>query len=105
MPKSTTERVSVTILDRSYQLDCSPQEKAMLMECVALVDSKMRAVKADGKLRAPDRVAVMAALVIARDLLSSGRPSEVHDKKLAIEKITQINQVIDAALVPQERLF
>ena len=105
MPKTIAERVSVTILDRSYQLACPPEEKAMLMECVALVDSRMRAVKAEGKLQAPDRIAVMAALVIAREFLSSANASEVQAKEMAIQKITQINKIIEAALVPQERLF
>lgn len=105
MAKPLQERIEVLILDRSYQLSCTPQDKPMLLECVALVDARMRQVKASSKLQALDRIAVMAALTLARDVLASGSGSDQNERDEASKKIAAISQVLDAALIPQEKLF
>ena len=105
MAKPPQERIEVLILDRSYQLSCTPQDKPMLLECVALVDARMRQVKASSKLQALDRIAVMAALTLARDVLASGSGSDQNERDEASKKIAAISQVLDAALIPQEKLF
>ncbi|MFM7966651.1 MAG: cell division protein ZapA, partial [Betaproteobacteria bacterium] len=51
MSKTEQERIEVQILDRAYQLSCAPGDKPMLLECVALVDARMRQVKASSKLQ------------------------------------------------------
>jgi cell division protein ZapA len=103
--KSTAERIDVQILDRSYQLSCTAEEKPMLMECVALVDARMRQVKANSKLSGLDRIAVMAALTLARDFLSSSSGNNQGEREEAIKRIAAIADVLDQALVPQEKLF
>lgn len=109
MTKSAQERLDVQILDRSYQLSCAPQDKPMLLECVALVDARMRQVKAAGKLTGTDRIAVMAALTIAKDFLSAGTSSVSQElsaeREEALKKISEINKALEAALAPQEKLF
>ena len=108
MSKTEQERIEVQILDRAYQLSCAPGDKPMLMECVALVDARMRQVKASSRLQGADRIAVMAALGIAADFLTSRTaPSAPADTPLADvqEKITAMHSLLDAALAPQERLF
>lgn len=105
MPKSNPERLDVQILDRSYQLSCTPEDKPMLLECVALVDARMRQVKANSKLQGADRVAVMAALTLARDFLSSDAAASENEKAEALKKISAIAKVLDTALMPQEKLF
>ena len=65
-----SENVNVKIMGRDFAFACAPDEKQSLLECVALVDEKMNAIKALGKLTAIDRIAVMAALTIASDMLA-----------------------------------
>jgi cell division protein ZapA len=105
MSKAPSEKLSVTILDRSYQLSCSPEEKNILLECVGLVDARMRKIKAEGKLQAADRIAVMAALTIARDLIANPAAIDPHEKQSALEKIAAINKALDGAIAPQDNLF
>ena len=105
MPKTPQERIEVQILDRTYQLSCSPEDKPMLLECVALVDARMRQVKSSSKLQGADRIAVMDALTLARDVLGSVSAHDSNDREAALKKISAISQVLETALVPQEKLF
>jgi cell division protein ZapA len=105
MSKAPSEKISVTILDRSYQLSCPPEEKNILLECVGLVDARMRKIKAEGKLQAADRIAVMAALTIARDLIANPSAIDPKEKQAALEKIAAINKALDIAIAPQDNLF
>lgn len=102
---SAPERLDVQILDRSYQLSCTPEDKPVLLECVSLVDARMRQVKSTGKLQGLDRIAVMAALTLARDLLNSGAATGSNEKEEMLKKISVMTQAVETALTPQEKLF
>jgi cell division protein ZapA len=105
MTKSKAERVEVEILDRSYQLSCPPEEKELLMECVRLVDTRMRQVKTQSKLQGADRIAVMAALTLARDCLTNNSSDSAVNSSDVKAKIAEISAALDQAIAPQERLF
>ncbi len=63
------ETVSVSILDKSYQVSCEPHEIDSLQESARYLDTKMREIKDASTVLGLDRVAVMAALNIANDLI------------------------------------
>jgi len=71
MNAMSPESVKVKILDREYVFACAPEEKESLLRCVALVDEKMNSIKNMGKLTQIDRIAVMAALMIASDAMAT----------------------------------
>ena len=64
-----TEPVSVSILDRDYLIACTPEERAGLIAAATLLDSKMREIRAGARSANLDRIAVLAALTIAHELL------------------------------------
>lgn len=68
------ERVDVTILGRDYSLACDAEEKAALLAAVHQVDQRMLAIKAGGKVVSNERIAVMAAIQIANELLTLRAP-------------------------------
>ena len=68
------ERVDVAILGRDYSLACPPEEKDALLAAVRLVDHRMLAIKGGGKIASNERIAVMAAIQIANELLSMRAP-------------------------------
>jgi cell division protein ZapA len=77
MNTMSPESVRVKIMDRDYVFACAPEEKESLLRCVNLVDEKMNNIKSMGKLTQVDRIAVMAALMIASELMASpGRPGK-----------------------------
>lgn len=68
------ERVDVSILGRDYSLACPAQEKDALLAAVRQVDQRMLAIKGTGKIVSNERIAVMAAIQIANELLSLRAP-------------------------------
>lgn len=95
------ERVDVSILGRDYSLACSPSEKEALLAAVRLVDQRMLGVKGSGKIASNERIAVMAAIQIAAELLTMRAPdgplsnSAVGDFKRRIDDMNgMINEVI-----------
>ncbi len=61
--------VSIRILEKEYQVACPAGEKADLMASADLLNQKMREIRDSGKVVGLDRVAVMAALNMANELL------------------------------------
>jgi cell division protein ZapA len=99
------ERVDVSILGHDYSLACSPNEKEALLAAVRHVDQRMLGIKGSGKVSSNERIAVMAAIQIAGELLSmrvsTGPSSNVAlgDFKRKIEDMnSMLDQVIGAAV-------
>jgi len=65
----TTKQIDVNILGQSYRLACSPETEAALLEAVARVDAEMSKIRSQSNVRGTDRIAVMAALSLASELL------------------------------------
>jgi len=62
-------RVSVRILDKEYFVACGPEERSDLLDSAAYLNSRMKEIRDSGKVVGADRIAVMAALNIANELL------------------------------------
>jgi cell division protein ZapA len=59
------KQVEVTILGQSYILGCPDGGESALLEAVADVDREMSAIRDGGKVKARERIAVLAALNLA----------------------------------------
>jgi cell division protein ZapA len=62
-------RVSVKILDKEYFVGCPPDERNALLESAEYLNKQMRDIRDTGKVLGGERIAVMAALNIAHELL------------------------------------
>ena len=69
------ERIDVSILGRDYSLACRAEEKEALQAAVRLVDQRTTVIKDTGKVAGNERIAVMAAIQIAGELLNMRAPS------------------------------
>ncbi len=101
-------QVDALIMGQPYKLACREGEEAALQQAIAYLDDKMCAIRDAGKLKGNDRIAVMAALGIAAELLALKSPSgPLSDLTMAEvkQKITAMHAVLDQALAPQENLF
>ena len=67
---SASEPITVSLLDRDYQFACPPDQRDALKQAAEHLDERLREVKAGGRLVAMDRIAIMAALNLAADLLA-----------------------------------
>ena len=62
------KQLEVLILGQSYLLGCPDGGDARLLEAVERVDTAMCKIRDSGKVRARERIAVLAALKLAFDL-------------------------------------
>lgn len=62
------KQLEVTILGQSYLLGCPDGGEALLSAAVASVDREMSGIRDAGKVRARERIAVLAALNLAYQL-------------------------------------
>ncbi len=62
------KHIDVQIMGQSYLLGCPEGGEPQLREAVERVDSAMNKIRDSGKVKARDRIAVLAALNLAFDL-------------------------------------
>jgi cell division protein ZapA len=101
-------QLDVSIMGQAYRLACKEGEEEALKQAVDYLDGRMCSIRDAGKVKGNDRIAVMAALGIAAELLSTkSAEGPFADMTLAEvkQKIAVMNTVLDAALAPQENLF
>lgn len=107
--------IDVVILGREYRVACPPAEREALLAAVSYVDKKMQEIAAKGKNAAAERVAVMAALNIAHELLSGGVASPAEGMETVPDsgvddadfrrRIELMESQLDSALQTQGPLF
>jgi len=100
----TAKTIEISILGRNYKIACEEGEREALMEAVSYLDGKMGEIKKAGKVSGTDRIAVMAALNIAHELLSL-KVGNGFDIGQAKRRISLIEAKLDAAIAQQEKLF
>jgi len=73
-----SEPVNVKILDREFTVGVDAEGREGLMAAAHLLDARMREIRGNNKMAALDRVAVLAALNLAHELiqLKSGDQSQ-----------------------------
>ncbi len=95
--------VSIRILEKEYQVACPAGEKADLMASAEMLNQKMREIRDSGKVVGLDRVAVMAALNIANELLQrTGQDQELKD--IVGVRVKAMRERLDTALGSEQQL-
>lgn len=101
---STTKTLDIKLLDRELRVACPEEERGELLDAVAYLDKKMREIRDAGKIASVERIAIMAALNIAHELLTTrvGGGFDLADLK---RRMQAMQATIDATLVDQDELF
>ena len=95
--------VTIRILEKDYHVACPADEKAALLESAELLNNKMREIRDSGKVVGLDRVAVMAALNLANELIKvQGQDEEL--KNIVGVRIRAMREHLDTALGPAKQL-
>jgi len=95
--------INVTLLDKEYLIACSDEERDILHRAIELINQKMREVKASGKVIGSERIAVMAALHIAHELLQYKDRNESYTSSVD-NLIRRLQSKIDDALVKGKQM-
>ena len=96
--------IEVNLLGRSYRVACDDEEREALMQAVAYLDTKMNEIRKSGKVMGAERIAVMAALNVAHELLTV-KLGAGFDLGQAKRRLLALESQIDAAIAKQEKLF
>lgn len=96
--------LNVSIMGRSYRVTCADDEREALLAAVAYVNKKMTEIKAASKVAGTERIAVMAALNIANELLSIKLGSGFDIAELK-RRMNSVQSKLDQALSQQDSLF
>ncbi len=90
------KQIEVTIMGQSYILGCPEGGETSLLEAVGSVDREMSAIRDSGKVKARERIAVLAALNLAfalaeRPALPGSKPGDapVVDVDALIRRLDQ----------------
>jgi cell division protein ZapA len=97
----TTKQIEVSILGQPYRLACSPETEAALLDAAARVDSEMTKIRTHSSVRGTDRIAVMAALSLASELLrlqESIRHGEAFPAEEIRRTMRQMNEQLNAVI-------
>ncbi len=107
---ANTLQLDVTILGREYRVTCAEDEQGELIEAVALLDARMREIRDKGRTGGVDRIAVMAALNIANELLRERKKparaaGRAIDAPVVQRRIRDMGEAIDKVIASQDKLF
>jgi cell division protein ZapA len=101
---SEAKSLQVTIMGREFRVACPEEEQAGLLEAVDYLNKKMLDIRDGGKVIGLERIAIMAALNIAHELLTTkvGGGFDMGEIK---RRMNRIETLIDQAMSEQAKLF
>ena len=88
--------VIVKILEKEYQISCLASERNALLDSAEALNKKMREIRDSGKVVGLDRIAVMAALNMAHDLIQAETKDQVIESSLGTRLKIMADQVDSA---------
>ena len=92
-----SESATVRILDRDYQIACKPEERDDLAAAAAYLDGKLRELRDGNRGGGLERVAVLAGLNIAHELLGLKREQSASGVQLA-QHLQALKSKLEAGL-------
>jgi len=94
--------IEIHILGRAYKVACSREEEKTLIAAADFLDEKMREIRENSKVIGAERIAIMAGLNLAHELLTQGGGGQIE---AARTRLTHCNALLDSVLEDQDKLF
>jgi len=98
-PKS----LQVNVMGREFRVACPESEQKELLEAVDYLNKKMDEIRDNGKVIGIERIAIMAALNIAHELLTTKVGG--FDMAALKRRMQSMETTLDQALRDQSKLF
>jgi cell division protein ZapA len=96
-------QVSVRILDKEYQVACPAHERTNLLDSAEILNNKMREIRDSGRIVGLDRIAVMAALNMANDLIQANARDQELEGGIS-NRLKIISDRVDSVLGGSQQL-
>jgi cell division protein ZapA len=96
--------LQINIMGREFRVACPENEQKGLLDAVEYLNKKMQEVRDNGKVIGLERIAIMTALNIAHEFLTTrvGGGFDIAEIK---RRMSHMETVIDQALSEQNTLF
>jgi len=96
--------VDVAIMGREFRVTCPDEEREELLQAVTYLDKKMCEIRDNGKVVGSERIAIMAGLNIAHELLAT-KVKGGFDMGEFKRRIDHMQTLLDTATPEQDKLF
>jgi cell division protein ZapA len=103
LPAERIVRVGVRVLEKEYQVACPIEERSALLDAAEILNAKMREIRDSGNVVGVDKIAVMAALNLANELLQLRQRDSSSDTGVN-GKIKQLRERVEAAIASGQQL-
>jgi len=95
--------LQINVMGREFRVACPEEEEKGLLEAVDYLNKKMAEIRDNGKVIGLERIAVMAALNIAHELLSTKVGG--FDIAALKRRMESMETMLDQAMHDQSKLF
>jgi cell division protein ZapA len=102
-PRDAIRPLSVRILEKEYIVACGPDERTDLLDSAEILNKSMREIRDSGKIAGLDRIAVMAALNLAHEVLKL-RARDVGADQNTGHRIKALRERVESALEKGQQL-
>ncbi|HYE34873.1 cell division protein ZapA [Methylocaldum sp.] len=89
--------IKVQILGKEYPISCPEDQQHDLLIAARYLDEKMRQIRDTGRVIGTERIAVMAALNIAHELLQAQQQNKLLSQDLR-GRFSSLHEKVDSAL-------
>jgi len=96
--------LDVNIMGREFRVSCTEEERRDLLKAVDYLNAKMREIRDTGKVIGVERIAIMAALNITHEYLSTRMDGEFDVGEFK-RRMLSMQATIDQAMNGQDELF
>ncbi|MFG6158578.1 cell division protein ZapA [Halomonas sp. 1390] len=93
MTEPTRPTTEITLLERPYSIACPPEEQEKLERAARYLDRAMQGIHAQGRVVDREKIAIMAALNIAHELLET-----LDDQRAGEESLNALTARLEKAL-------
>ena len=97
MNDQSPKAISVRLLEKEYRIACPEGEEDKLLSTARYLDRRMKEIRTSGKVIGTERIAVMAALNLAHELLSS-QQGQSEQADAAARRVRSLRERVETAL-------
>jgi cell division protein ZapA len=96
--------LQINIMGREFRVACPEEEQKSLLEAVDYLNRRMQDIRGSGKVVGLERIAIMAALNITHEFLTTkvGGGFDMAELK---RRMTRMENVLDQVMSDQDQLF
>lgn len=97
MTDQSPKAIAIRLLDKEYRIGCPEGEEEQLLATGRFLDKRMKEIRTSGKVIGTERIAVMAAINLAHELLTS-QHNKGDQADASAARVRKLREQVEAAL-------